>query len=154
MLEERRRAPVSDRRRFPRGGRRTLDQPGHHPRVIIADTYEGVLRPCQRYLDHFAFDVATLMDGGEVLAELDARPPALLMMGTKLRNPSSRELLAEASERRKIPVVLIADAMDDPEVSEVDLSRGVVVLVKPFSLQSMTAAIRSLLHERPAVPAN
>jgi two-component system catabolic regulation response regulator CreB len=147
MLTERRNAAGSDRRRFPRGGRRQWDEPGKHPRLILADIYEGVLRPCQKYLDHFAFDVSTYTDGQEVLAELDARPPAVLLMGTKLKNPPAREILAEASELRKIPVILIADAIDDPEASEAEPSHGVSVLVKPFALHSMVETIRSLLRD-------
>ena len=57
MAIERQRGARPDRRRVPRGGRRTTDRTGLHPTILVADSYEGARRPCARYLDRFHFQV-------------------------------------------------------------------------------------------------
>ena len=92
ILHERRQTSVPDRRRFPRGGQRPGDRPGRHPRVIIADSYSGVRRPCVAYLTHFNFQVeeaergSSLMDA--VLAE--GEPPAVVLMDCELADSAVR----------------------------------------------------------------
>jgi len=140
----------SDRRRAPRGGRRTADLPGRHPRLIVADSYEGALRPCSRYLDHFAFDVAAVSDSQGVLAELNAQRPALILMDTKLRNPSALELITGPA--RGIPVILMEDAIDEPDAPQsIETSNAAAVLVKPFALGTMMETIRAVLRAQSAV---
>src|SRR5436190_399248 len=55
--ENRLRPEGADRREFPRGGRRIGDKPGRHPTIAIIEGYEGVRRPCARYLEYFSFDI-------------------------------------------------------------------------------------------------
>ena len=147
MLQERRRSSGPDRRRHPRGGRRVTDVPGRHPRLVIADTYEAALRPCLRYLEVFSFDVAALGSGQSVATEIDLRPPAVILMGKSLKNPSSGELLERAVREHGIPVILFADSVGESEAMEgVDFSAAAAVLVKPFTLSGMLETIRAVLR--------
>jgi DNA-binding response OmpR family regulator len=147
MVQERRQSPGTDRRRHPRGGRRATDVFGRHPRVVIADTYEPALRPCSLYLEHFNFDVGAVVDGQALAAEIGRRPPAIVLMGASLKNPSSKELLDRAARDRGIPVILFADSLEQstsPEFAE--LSGAAAVLVKPFTLGGMLETIRTVLR--------
>jgi DNA-binding response OmpR family regulator len=112
--------------------------------VIVADSYEAVRRPCSRYLEHFAFDVAALAEGDEVARELDRRPPALILMGTNLSNPSTEELLDRAAKKEGIPVILFADSAEQAPPSA--LTSAWAVLVKPFALMTMMDAVRNALR--------
>jgi len=146
MPQERRRSSGPDRRSHSRGGRRSGDVEGRHPRVLLADSYEPALRPCTRYLEHFLFDVATLTDGESVVSEIDRLPPAVLLIGTNLTRPSSAVVLDHAAGRH-VPVIVLADSVDDSEAPEkFDLSAASAVLVKPFTLSGMLEAIRGVLR--------
>src|SRR5215217_2297494 len=86
ILHERRQASVADRRRFPRGGQRPYDRPGRHPRVIVADSYSGVRRPCVAYLNHFNFLVEEADRGASLIEAVQAErePPAVVIMDCEL----------------------------------------------------------------------
>ena len=77
---ERRQPQAVDRRRVPRGGRRTDDQPGRHPNLLVADGYLGARTPCVRYLDRFGFAVDEAGDANEALAIIDAKAPNLILL--------------------------------------------------------------------------
>src|SRR5215212_11393224 len=86
ISRERRQTPVSDRRRFPRGGQRPYDRPGRHPRVIVADSYGGVRRPCVAYLNHFNFLVEEADRGATLIEAVQSpgEPPAVVIMDCEL----------------------------------------------------------------------
>src|SRR5713101_1609743 len=75
-----RRTDGPDRRRFPRGGRRASDQAGNHPNVAIVERYEGVRRPCARYLDHFHFQVSEAASADKGLALLQITRPDVILI--------------------------------------------------------------------------
>jgi DNA-binding response OmpR family regulator len=143
--EERRRQPGPDRRRVPRGGRRATDQPGRHPRVIVADSYDGARRPCIRYLDHFNFDVAAAADGKALLDQVVARSPAVILLDSQLER-SSRGLLNETSGLEKIPVILFVGGVAEASEPDQTAVRAAASLVKPFPLAAMLETIRSVLR--------
>src|SRR5262245_14283819 len=132
MEQERRQTPSADRRQMPRGGRRATDQPGRHPRVIVADGYEAARRACMRYLDHFSFDVASADDGAAAMSEIRINTPAVILMDSHLSDQESRERLALESRSRGIPLIVLTDTPAD--VSDPRMTRlgAVAVLVKPF----------------------
>jgi len=150
MFENRRHSAGSDRRRHSRGGRRVGDLPGRYPHLIVADSYEAARRPCARYLEHFAFDVTALGDGeGDSIARaLEERRPAVLLMGTNLTNPPTNELLALATGKAGVPVILLADSAE--QAPEADLSAAAAVLVKPFTLGGMMDTVRAVIRSTAA----
>src|SRR5262245_25580041 len=146
--EERRHTLGPDRRRFSRGGRRTSDLPGRHPRVIIADSYEAARRPCIRYLDHFSFDVAPAPDGESAIEAIGTQTTAVILMDSHLKDPSSRRRLASESQTRGIPLILLVDTQSearDPDMSDL---QPAAVLVKPFPLAVMIDTISGVLRAR------
>jgi DNA-binding response OmpR family regulator len=153
MVTDRRHPASSDRRRHPRGGRRTEDVEGRHPRILIADAYEAARRPCARYLEHFAFDVVACGDGeGDgIVREIDERRPAVILMGTNLTNPPATRLLDRAVRTAGIPVILFADTAG--QALEGDLSAASGVLVKPFTLGGMLETVRAVLRDAAAATA-
>src|SRR5262245_15156525 len=74
---DRRTAP--DRRRVSRGGRRDYDRPGHHPPVLVADSYDGARLPCVRYLARFNFEVTEATNGEDALKHIVSATPRLIV---------------------------------------------------------------------------
>jgi DNA-binding response OmpR family regulator len=145
---------VSDRRRFPRGGQRAGDRPGRHPRVIVADSYSGVRRPCAAYLMHFNFLVEEaahgngLMDAVHALAE----PPAVVIMDCELADSAVQLKLLDTPQR--VPVILLVDSVEDAAARTNAALAPAAVLVKPFALASMLDAVRTVLRAQMAAQIN
>ena len=154
ILHERRQAPVSDRRRFPRGGQRPGDRPGRHPRVIIADSYSGVRRPCVAYLTHFNFLVEEAERGSSLVEAVMAggQPPAVVIMDCELADSAVQLRLSEAPQ--PIPIILLVDSAEDASIRTNAALAPAAVLVKPFALASMLEAIRTVLRAPMASPIN
>jgi DNA-binding response OmpR family regulator len=119
--------------------------PGRHPRVIVADSYEGARRPCIRYLDHFNFDVAAAADSQALLDEVVAQSPAVILIDSQLEK-SSRGLLGETSRLEKIPVILFVGGVAEGGEPDQTAVRVAASLVKPFPLAAMLEALRGVLR--------
>jgi DNA-binding response OmpR family regulator len=146
-LDARRETP--DRRRVPRGGRRTADRPGRYPPLLIAESYEGVRKTCSRYLQQFHFQVVQAATGEEALARIVAEPPHLILAEVNLPSmPAGRlaQWLAQSWRTRHIPVIAMAGGID--RTGSPDELPGLVagVLQKPFPLRVMLDEIRRVLR--------
>jgi DNA-binding response OmpR family regulator len=133
----------------PRGGRRSADRPGAHPPILIADSYEGVRRPCARYLERLHFAVAEAACGDEALASIVASPPRLILAELQLPTmPAGRLLrwLGQSWRTRDIPVLVLAGVVEPSTDETFRLAAG--VLVKPFALRQMVDEIRRVIRMR------
>ena len=148
IRQERRASAVSDRRRFPRGGQRPGDRPGRHPRVIVADSYTGVRRPCVAYLEHFNFLVEEAARGeGLIDAVLTGKEaPAVVIMDAEMADSALQLRLLQAPN--PVPIILLVDSAEDTATTPVMPFGVAAVLVKPFALASMLDAIRNVLRVR------
>ena len=143
---------ITDRRRVPRGGRRSIDRPGKHPAVLVAESYEGVRKSCARYLDRFNFHVAEAADGEQALTQIAAEPPQVILTESNLpAMPVGRlaQWLSQSWRTRQIPVIVLAGDLDvsEPSSASQDVRSLVAgVLVKPFTLRVMLEEIRRVLR--------
>ncbi len=144
--ENRRNIPSRDRRRFPRGGRRKGDLPGRHPTVAIVERYEGVRRPCARYLEHFNFAVAEAADVDSALALLESVQPALILIEDV--GSTRFEQVQHAAQAQSIPFVSMVTAFGDSSSPDAESARADGVLVKPFTLGTMLEEMRRVLRAR------
>jgi CheY-like chemotaxis protein len=136
---------LRDRRRVPRGGRREYDQPGRHPAVLVADSYDGARRPFVRYLDRFNFDVAEVTNGEDALKQIVSTPPRVIVTEWQLPSMPADQLclwLSLEPRTRDIPVIVVAADFD----ARRQMPGVAAVLVKPFSLESMLAELRRALR--------
>jgi DNA-binding response OmpR family regulator len=140
----RRQAQRPDRRRFARGGRREGDLPGRHPTVAIIERYEGVRRPCARYLAHFNFEVVEATDVDSGLALLESARPAVILIEDAERTGFER--LEEEARALSIPFVSMATTFTDAPASGAEPTPADGVLVKPFMLGTMLDEIRRVLR--------
>jgi DNA-binding response OmpR family regulator len=142
---------IPDRRRVPRGGRRTIDRSGKHPTVLVAESYDGVRKSCARYLDRFNFQVAQAADGEEALSHIAAEPPQVILAESNLpAMPIARlsQWLLQSWRTRQIPVIVMTGGLDFSDPSSPRDVRGLVagVLVKPFTLRTMLAEVRRVIR--------
>jgi len=148
MAIEQQRGARPDRRRVPRGGRRTTDRTGLYPTILVADNYEGARRPCARYLDRFHFQVAEASDGEEALSTITAMGPHIILADASLpAMPAWRltQWLAQSWRTRNIPVIVMtSDIGPGDDVALPEIAAG--VLIKPFALTAMLAEVRRVLR--------
>jgi DNA-binding response OmpR family regulator len=134
-----------DRRRFPRGGRRADDRPGRSPRIAIIEPYDGVRRPCARYLEHFNFEVAEATDLDQGI-ELIASMPAVILVESS--ETAMFERLQERANALSIPLLSLTTtfpATDDAAPGRMPAG----ILLKPFTLGTMLDEIRRVLRGSP-----
>lgn len=143
------RRSTNDRRRVARGGRRAGDQPGRHPRVLIAEPYDGVRRQCVRYLDLFHFNTDEVADAAGALAASQQALPALVVADLALVTAEGGRLalgLAADGRTQHIRVIGLADVEDDAKrVARLPQVAG--ILVKPFRLSAMLEEVRRVLRQ-------
>jgi DNA-binding response OmpR family regulator len=148
MAIDQQRSVRPDRRRVPRGGRRTTDRTGLHPTILVADSYEGARRPCARYLDRFHFQVAEASDGEQALSTITAIAPHVIIADASLpAMPAWRltQWLAQSWRTRNIPVIVMTSDIEvGDDVPLPEIAAG--VLIKPFALTTMLAEVRRVLR--------
>jgi DNA-binding response OmpR family regulator len=144
--DDRRQSPGPERRRFARGGRREGDLPGRHPTVTIIERYEGVRRPCARYLEHFNFEVTEAIDVDSGLALIASVHPALILIEDA--EATGFERLQEEARALSIPFVSMATAFADPPASSAESAPADGMLMKPFTLGTMLDEVRRVLRVR------
>jgi len=151
--DQRARRPI-DRRRVPRGGRRSADRSGVHPPILIAESYDGVRQSCSKYLQRFHFDVREAASGEEALAAIAAEPPQVIL--TELHLPTMpawrlMQWLSQGWRTRDIPVLVMSGDVD-PTTDDAFRNAAAGVLIKPFSLAHMVQEIRRVLRTSPNAP--
>jgi len=134
-----------DRRRFPRGGRRADDRPGRSPRIAIIEPYDGVRRPCARYLEHFNFEVAEATELGRGI-ELIATMPAVILVESS--ETVMFERLQEQANALAIPLLSLTTTFP-PTDAAAPVRTAAGVLLKPFTLGAMLDEIRRVLRGSP-----
>jgi two-component system OmpR family response regulator len=122
--------------------------PGRHPTIAIIEPYEGVRRPCARYLDHFNFEVAEAASPDEGLEILQKTEPAVILM-EDVESPSSAEI-QQLARARAIPVVSMTSAFGEAATRGAEAVGAAGVLVKPFQLGAMLQEIRRVLRAQVA----
>jgi two-component system OmpR family response regulator len=145
---------ASDRRRMPRGGRRSADgRRRRHPRVVVADSYEAVRRPFVRYFEFRNFGVSAAADGDELRRLVNVTRPHVIVTELALPRLAAARLtqwLGESVHTRHIPVIVTVDQFGDVR-SQIGAADG--VLYKPFSLSTMLEEVRRALRARPQLVA-
>lgn len=124
------------------------DLPGRHPTIAIIEQYEGVRRPCARYLDHFHFEVAEAATPDQGLEILQQKDPAVILMEDV--ESAATEQIQQHARARAIPVVSMTSAFGDTATRRAEALGAVGVLVKPFALGAMLQEIRRVLRAQMA----
>jgi DNA-binding response OmpR family regulator len=147
------RRTLVDRRRAPRGGRRATDQPGRHPQILIADSYDGARIPFVKYLNRLGFGVLEAGNGQKAMAHIDARAADVIVIEHLLPDAPVAQVARMLRGAQAVPLIVTTSHLDMVEDTVTGLAH-VAVLEKPFSMSMMLAEIRRLLRAQPALLAD
>lgn len=98
----------TDRRNASRGGRRPADKRGRTPLVVVADDEPGSRTTCETILAKLNFAVAPVESVDRALEVIATLNPEVVVARVR-----DAELLQKQS---MAPVVIVTEAMSDPEV--------------------------------------
>lgn len=120
-------------------------------RVLIVDDEPEITEILEGYLRKESFDPAIAGTVEAALAELEQRPPDLIVLDIGLPDGSGLDVLRKANEGRRIPTIVLTTRSD-----EVDRIVGLELgaddyIAKPFSPREVVARVRALFRRIEAV---
>jgi two-component system, OmpR family, catabolic regulation response regulator CreB len=122
------------------------------PRILIVEDEPGIADTLQYALRTDGFEPAWVATGEEAVAQVQAQPPALVILDVGLPDASGFEVFKRIRALADVPVVFLTARSDEID-RVVGLELGADDYVaKPFSPRELVARIRTVLR-RAAKPA-
>ncbi|MFI6096505.1 response regulator transcription factor [Lentzea sp. NPDC051213] len=117
------------------------------PEVVVVDDDRGVREALLRGLSLEGFRVREAADGTLALAEIAARPPAVVVLDVVMPGLSGVEVVSRLrAEGRTLPVCMLS-ARDEVDDRVAGLAAGADdYVVKPFSLGELAARLHALIR--------
>jgi DNA-binding response OmpR family regulator len=132
----------------------TTDSPAtREPRVLLVDDDRELCQMLSEYLDAEHFDVKSVHDGGEALAELQAGEFEIVILDVMLPSVGGLDVLRKLGASYPTPVLMLTARGDDVD-RIVGLELGADdYLSKPFNPRELVARIRAILRRASSRPA-
>ena len=111
--------------------------------VLVVDDDHDNLELSAQVVRSLGCEVLTASSGGEALAVLDSGAHVDLVFSDVVMPRESGLTLARAARERGLPVVL---GTGYPDAADEGTDRGVISLIKPYSIQRLEAVFAELLH--------
>ena len=111
--------------------------------VLVVDDDHDNLELSAQVVRSLGCEVLTASSGGEALAVLDSGAHVDLVFSDVVMPRESGLTLARAARERGLPVVL---GTGYPDAADEGTDRGVISLIKPYSIQRIEAVFAELLH--------
>ena len=119
--------------------------------ILVVDDDADNLELSAQVVRSLGCEALTASSSDEALALLDAGAHVDLVFSDVVMPKTSGLALARAARERGLPVVL---GTGYPDAAEEGTDRGVIPLIKPYSIQRLEAVFAELLHvDRGARPA-
>jgi CheY-like chemotaxis protein len=123
MSPDSKRRAGPDRRRTPRGGRRSEDPKGYSPLVLVADDDADSGARCVAILARLRFAVAPAHSVEEAIKVMAALRPDLIV--ARLRDePALREQMASNPAIGQIPLLTLTAANETPQILIEEIRRA------------------------------
>ncbi len=122
-----------------------------HPRVLIVDDDEGILRLLSSFLEGKGFRVVQCRSLWEAREQISQSLPELILLDYQLPDGVGTQLLKELGERSMLcsVVMMTGVARDDVSTATEAMRLGAAdYLTKPFSLTALENKVNSSLAER------
>lgn len=119
------------------------------PQLLITDDDRAFRDSLAEALTRRGFELLLASDGCEALEIIRVQPVHLMLVDMHMPRLSGLETL-ESLRKLKIatPCILMSAALDDRIADQAEQLYTTTVMAKPFSLQSITHAIRHILFDR------
>jgi DNA-binding response OmpR family regulator len=119
------------------------------PLVLVVDDEASVRQALERALRLEGFAVSTAADGRAALAEVAARPPAVIVLDVTMPELDGIAVVRRLrDDGRELPICILS-ARDEVTDRVAGLQAGADdYLVKPFAIAELTARLHALLRRR------
>lgn len=122
-------------------------------RVLVVDDEPEIAEILQGYLRNDSYDAVVAGTVEAALAEIERRPPDLIVLDIGLPDGTGFDVLRKANEGHRIPTIVVTTRGD-----EVDRIVGLELgaddyIAKPFSPREVVARIRALFRRVDAIAA-
>ena len=112
-------------------------------RILVVDDDADNLELSAQVVRSLGCDALTASSSEEALALLDTGAHVDLVFSDVVMPKTSGLALARAARERGLPVVL---GTGYPDAAEEGTDRGIISLIKPYSIQRLEAVFAELLH--------
>jgi DNA-binding response OmpR family regulator len=130
----------------------TLNKPSTEPstpreaRVLLVDDDRELCQMLTEYLDAEHFDVKSVHDGSDAIAELQASDFEILILDVMLPNVGGFDVLRKLGASHETPIIMLTARGDDVD-RIVGLELGADdYLSKPFNPRELVARMRAILR--------
>jgi DNA-binding response OmpR family regulator len=124
----------------------TSEAAAHEARVLVVDDDRELCQMLGEYLEAEHFDVKTVHDGGEALAELEHNKFEILILDVMMPSVSGFDLLRKLGASHDTAILMLTARGDDVD-RIVGLELGADdYLSKPFNPRELVARIRAILR--------
>jgi DNA-binding response OmpR family regulator len=118
----------------------------HEPRVLLVDDDRELCQMLSEYLDAEHFEVKSVHDGGDALAELSAGDFEIVILDVMLPSVGGLDVLRKLGASYPTPILMLTARGDDVD-RIVGLELGADdYLSKPFNPRELVARIRAILR--------
>ena len=119
------------------------------PQLLITDDDRDFRDSLAEALSRRGFGLLLAGDGCEAIEIIREKPVHLMLVDMHMPKLSGLETLASLRKLQiPTPCILMSAALDERIVDEAEQLSTATVLSKPFSLQTITQAIRHILFDR------
>ena len=119
------------------------------PQLLITDDDRDFRNSLADALSRRGFGLLLANDGCEAIEIIRVQPVHLILVDMHMPRLSGLETLASLRKLEfAIPCILMSAALDDQIVDQAEQLSTTTVLSKPFSLKTITTAIRHILFDR------
>src|SRR6202453_814582 len=122
------------------------------PRVLLVDDDRELCQMLSEYLDAEHFNVKSVHDGGEALAELEAGEFEIVILDVMLPSVGGLDVMRKLGASYSTPILMLTARGDDVD-RIVGLELGADdYLSKPFNPRELVARIRAILRRASSRP--
>lgn len=121
-------------------------------RILVVDDEPNIVDLVRVYLEREGFRVEAASDGGQALARLKDREPALVILDLMLPEVDGYEVCRQTRARSDVPILMLT-ARDEDVDKIVGLELGADdYLTKPFNPRELVARVKAILRRSEVAP--
>jgi CheY-like chemotaxis protein len=115
-------------------------------RLLVVDDDHAIRKLLERIAKRAGFEVESAKDGIEALELIEAGDYDVALVDLMMPRLSGYELVQRISTRERRPVVIVATALTNADVSTVDDTMVRRVIRKPFDVQAIVTALTEAME--------
>ncbi len=114
--------------------------------ILTVEDDEGIRQLIETLLSREDYQVVGAADGQTALTLVTQHPPALILLDMQLPRMNGHEFLTRLRAQTKQPIPIVIVTVDHLILSSQDAKLATDVLIKPFTVDELLAAVRKCLR--------